>query len=187
MARWGAHVSSLGWSLTVPRMELTSDDFRVAKEHTSDLSGYAPRPVIHALVSLTPVDEIRQSLAMREERDGKTTWRVLWLKGDSLVFVEATKADAGWQFERPDQTADVVSGWVRPLTEICSIDIVQLAESNPRTGNGRVWDVETRLNLSDGSAISLPLFGGLPQRIPDAVRVEAFLRALQLIWPSSAS
>jgi len=164
-------------------MEANEDTLRAAREACDGLSGnYAPRVVIEALLTLTGGATPSRGLAQSVEMEGTTTWRALWLTGQQLAYVEATKAEGVWDLATHRHSrADAISGWLRPLRDLSRLSVTDVSDPDRDFGAGWSWDAETALTFTDGATVSLPLSGGLTST-RHVQAAEDFLGAVRDAW-----
>jgi hypothetical protein len=137
---------------------------------------YAPRVVIQALLSLMgkPPDRF---VAMKSETSESTTWRVVWLAGNLLAYVEANKAEPSWDLTSQGQEDAQVQGWVRPVRDVTGVTVEEIHEG--ALGATWEWRAATTVQFRDGFTLSLPPFGGLPSSSSVAKLVDDFMAALR--------
>jgi len=113
-------------------MRFSQDIYETHREHLSDSGTLAPTAVAVALQSLTPGESPNASLIARSSTANETTWKVFWLAGSDLVFVEATAAHHAWNgSDDSDDVLDAaVAGWVRPVLDIRAFEIVSQKTSH---------------------------------------------------------
>ena len=91
--------------------------------------GPAPRAVLEALCSLIPHDQEIEATVCSMTVTEATTWRVMSVTEDAVIFVEASRVSQEWwslvvdRREDKEQPADQVDAWIKPLRDVVKVGV----------------------------------------------------------------
>jgi hypothetical protein len=111
------------------------------------------------------------SLAEADIGGGSTRWRLAWVCGTDLIYVDALKRREGWTAYDDHEdagVADELEAWSRPLRSVMTIDLAaaEARRVNDYSDRGEAWHWSSRhsVRFADGTVFSTPLFGEVRNR-----------------------
>ncbi|MGB3772873.1 MAG: hypothetical protein WBA00_17180 [Rhodococcus sp. (in: high G+C Gram-positive bacteria)] len=142
-------------------MEIDNDRYlELSRPIAGMYNGYPPAVVVLGLAAIVGDDTVLATTSDRSTDDSTSTWRVAAVTESGVAYLEAVQ-DGNDQWEGGNSNEDrgklrSVTGWLKPISTVCSIKLQPHARQFSSVTDAKVW---YGLAFADGTEISLPMFG----------------------------
>jgi hypothetical protein len=168
---------------TVFNVDTSTERMQTAQLDLSDFaqSKLAPMVMWGGLLRLAGDAPVLAALAAVDPRSTDTTWRVVWLTNESVIYSEASKQMVNWTGYSQDKEAaeaDALAVWARRRSDIALVELTDVSMRRQEWSDGdREWRNGARVVFRDGYVLELPLFPDRPGHQADRERLQSFIEA----------